>query len=185
MPHGDGAHASFVIEQQNIVWGKFDGFSWIRCSGKGNFLSSPAVKECAEHCLKEGERCMIIDLEACTGMDSTFMGMLAGLAMRLTKQLGGGRLEIAGADEKNTSSLEDLGLDAFMEINPCAAVWSGKLGEVRSSLQVWCVPAVGGKERGMQVLEAHKTLSAVNQENARKFESVVQILEKELGPESR
>lgn len=185
MPHGYGAHASFVSEQQNIAWGKFDGFSWIRCSGKGNFLSSPAVKQCAEHCLKEGARCIVIDLEACTGMDSTFMGMLAGLAMRLTKQVGGGRLEIAGADEKNTNSLEDLGLDAFMEINPCAAVWFDKTGEIRSALQVWCGNPIGIKERGKEVLEAHKTLSAANQENARKFESVVQLLEKELGPDVR
>lgn len=174
-----------MTEQSDIDWGKFDGFSWIRCSGKGSFLSSPAVKQCAEHLLQGGARCIVIDLHQCTGMDSTFMGMLAGLAMRLTKQTGGGRLEIAGANEKNSNSLEDLGLDAFMEINPEGALWNGQTDSIRARLQHWTGHSLGIRERSQEVLEAHKILSAANQDNAKKFESVVQLLENELGTESR
>jgi anti-sigma B factor antagonist len=174
-----------VTEQSDIDWGKFDGFSWIRCSGKGNFISSPAVKQCAEHCLQGGARCIVIDLDVCTGMDSTFMGMLAGLAMRLTKQTGGGRLEIAGANEKNSNSLEDLGLDAFMEINPCGALWNPQIEAIRTQLHRWTGHPLGIRERSQEVLEAHQILSAANEENAKKFENVVQLLEKELGSESR
>jgi len=147
-------------------------------------MISPAVKQCAEHCLGAGERCMVIDLHTCSGMDSTFMGMLAGLAMRLTKQAGGGRLEIAGASEKNVSSLEDLGLDAFMEINPATASWSTRMDEIRGQLAPWNAAAIPPRERSREVLEAHKTLSAANEENAQKFETVVSLLEKELGTQS-
>ena len=175
----------FVTEQSDIDWGKFDGFSWIRCGGKGNFLSSPAVKQCADYCLQGGERCIVIDLQPCTGMDSTFMGMLAGLAMRLTKQIGGGRLEVAGASEKNIGSLEDLGLDAFMEINPSGALWNQRIGEIRADLERWHGVTPTLRERSKEVLEAHKTLSAANEDNAKKFETVVQLLEKELGSEAR
>lgn len=174
-----------MTEQSDIDWGKFDGFSWIRCSGKGNFLSSPALKQCAEHCLQAGERCLVIDLHQCSGMDSTFMGMLAGLAMRITKQTGGGRLEIAGAAEKNVNSLEDLGLDAFMEINPGSATWSGREESIRGTLSCWKAQALNSRERGQEVLEAHKILSAANEENAQKFESVVQLLENELGTQTK
>jgi anti-anti-sigma regulatory factor len=170
-----------VSESSQIDWGKFDGFSWIRCSGKGNFMSSPAVKQCAERCLQEGERCMVIDLHLCTGMDSTFMGMLAGLAMRLTKQTGGGRLEIAGASEKNVVSLEDLGLNALMEINPGSAPWLATVESIRVQLQPWTGASLNARERSKEVLEAHKILSSANEENAGKFENVVQLLEKELG----
>jgi anti-anti-sigma regulatory factor len=174
-----------VTEQSDIDWGKFDGFSWIRCSGKGNFLSSPSVKKSAEHCLELGERCLVIDLHQCSGMDSTFMGMLAGLAMRITKQPGGGRLEIAGAAERNINSLEDLGLDAFMEINPDSAAWCGREETIRGSLSAWKVPNLNSRERGQEVLEAHKILAAANEDNAQKFESVVQLLENELGTQTK
>lgn len=176
---------SFVTEQSDINWGKFDSYSWIRCSGKGSFLTSPAVKQCADRCLQEGARCIVIDLDQCTGMDSTFMGMLAGLAMRLTKQTGGGRLEIAGANEKNSNSLEDLGLDAFMEINPPGALWNAQIDTIRTQLHRWSGPSLGSRERSQEVLEAHKILAVTNEDNAKKFDAVVQLLEKELGTESR
>ena len=171
-----------MTDCSEIYFRKLDHFSWIRCVGKGNFLNSAALKECAEKCLLAGERCIVVDLEACTGMDSTFMGMLAGLAMRLTKQNGGGRLEIAYAGEKNLQSLEDLGLDALIEINPSSALWQGKGEVIRSELQPWVKGGkVTARERGEHVLETHKILSAASEENAKKFESVVNLLEKELG----
>jgi len=175
---------SFVSESSHIDWGKFDGYSWIRCAGKGNFMSSPAVKQCAERSLQDGERCVVIDLHLCTGMDSTFMGMLAGLAIRLSKQSDGGRLEIAGAAEKNVASLEDLGLNALMEINPTEAPWATALEEIRTQLQPWTGAVLNMRERSQEVLEAHKILSATNQDNAEKFDNVVQLLEKELGSTS-
>lgn len=147
-------------------------------------MSSPAVKQCAERCLQEGERCVVIDLHSCTGMDSTFMGMLAGLAMRLTKQSDGGRLEIAGASEKNLASLEDLGLNALMEINPGSAPWLVAVESIRGHLQPWTGASLNPRERSQEVLEAHKILSSTNEENAGKFENVVQLLEKELGSSS-
>lgn len=113
------------------------------------------------------------------------MGMLAGLAMRITKQTGGGRLEIAGAAEKNVNSLEDLGLDAFMEINPDSALWSGQKESIRGTLAPWKAQKLNPRERGQEVLEAHKILSAANEENAQKFESVVQLLESELGAQTK
>lgn len=147
-------------------------------------MSSPAVKQCAEHCLQQGERCVVIDLHLCSGMDSTFMGMLAGLSMRLTKQTGGGRLEIAGASQKNVASLEDLGLNALMEINPGSAAWLAAVESIRGHLQPWTGASLNARERSQEVLEAHKILSATNEDNAGKFENVVQLLEKELGETS-
>jgi anti-anti-sigma regulatory factor len=172
-----------VTPDSDIDWAKFEDFSWIRCSGKGNFLTSPHVKACAEHCLAHGARCIVVDLSACSGMDSTFMGMLAGLAMRLTKQTGGGRLEIADSGEKNLASLEDLGLDAFMEINPSGALWNSCKEEIRSKLDPWAKEPTSLHDRGKLVLEAHKTLSATSAENAKKFENVVNLLEKEIKPD--
>lgn len=109
------------------------------------------------------------------------MGTLTGLALRLVKQKGGGRMEIASANEKNTTSLEDLGLDAFMEINPTTASWQRILPEVRMQLRAWdSMTRLSARQRGEQVLEAHKNLTAANDSNAQKFGLVLEILENEL-----
>mgnify|MGYP003889460409 CR=1 FL=1 len=78
-----------------ISVGVFDGFSWIRCEGKGSFLNSSILKSFADQRLAAGERSLVVDLSACTGMDSTFMGTLAGIAARLSALDEGGTLQIA------------------------------------------------------------------------------------------
>lgn len=167
-----------------IKVGKFEGFSWIRCEGKGSFLNSPAVKEFGESRIKRGELCLVVDLEACTGMDSTFMGTLAGLASRLAEK--GGALNVAGADERGRRSLEDLGLDFLMEINPEKAEWRDVEDKARDLLK----PKVAGMTAGTQlhtrhILEAHEILSEANESNRKKFSGVVGILENELAEKAK
>lgn len=162
-----------------IKVGKFEGFSWIRCEGKGSFLNSPAVKEFGESRITNGELCLVVDLEACTGMDSTFMGTLAGLANRLTEK--GGALEIADADEKNQNSLEDLGLDFLMAIHPKQAAWMGLENKVRDLLKLKVAGMTAGTVlHTRHILEAHKILSDTNEGNRQKFSGVMETLTSEL-----
>lgn len=132
--------------------------------------------------IANGERCLVVDLGACTGMDSTFMGTLAGMAARLSV-IEGGTLQIADASERNRRSLEDLGLDFLLEIDPPSADWRGRMDEVRKSLKP---PRAGTAQvQARHVLEAHQVLSQTNESNARKFSSVVNLLEAELAEEPR
>jgi hypothetical protein len=89
-------------------------------------------------------------------------------------------LQIAGASERNVQSLEDLGLDALMDINPEQTTGQFPVGEIRDQLQPWKSDGVSGEQRSRMVLEAHQILSATNEENARRFEAVVQLLEKDV-----
>lgn len=169
-----------------ILVGVFDGFTWIRCEGKGSFVTSPVMKECAELRIAAGERCLVIDLEACTGMDSTFMGQLASFSARLSKLGAIGGVQIAGAGERNRNSLEDLGLDCLLEIDPPAALWRGHAAEVRATLEPYQLGHPQGMlDRAKHVLESHKILAAANEDNARKFAGVVGILEKEVAEGER
>lgn len=163
-----------------ILIGIFDGFSWIRCDGKGSFINSPAVKEFGDERIAAGERCLVVDLQACTGMDSTFMGTLAGMAARLGAK-DGGALQVVDAGSRNRRSLEDLGLDFMMDIDPPEAVWRGKVDASREKLK--CSKTgepLGSLQRTIHVLEAHQTLADANDKNARVFSNVVSMLEDEL-----
>ncbi len=169
-----------VSADNPISVGVFDGFSWIRCEGKGSFLNSPAIKAFGDVRIAAGEHRLVVDLAGCTGMDSTFMGTLAGMAARLST-LEGGVLQIAEPGVRNRRSLEDLGLDFLMEIDPPSAVWRGRVDEIRKELKE---PDTGGPvgqlQRTRHVLEAHQTLSDVNEKNAREFAGVVNMLESDL-----
>jgi hypothetical protein len=124
---------------------------------------------------------LVVDLEGCTGMDSTFMGTLAGLAMKMSKA-GDGVLQVAGADERNRRSLEDLGLDFILQIEPEDAPWRARLDDVRRSLE----PVNGddtsqsSQQRASHVLEAHQLLSSTSDDNRDRFRGVIDVLEAEL-----
>ena len=163
-----------------ISVGIFDGFSWIRCDGKGSFLNSPLMKAFGDERIAAGERYLTVDLGGCTGMDSTFMGTLAGMASRLGAQ-GGGGLQIADAGPRNKRSLEDLGLDFLMDIDPPEAIWRRNIEQIRTQLAPpQSLAAPGQIQRAMHVLEAHQILSEANDKNAKIFSNVVTMLEGEL-----
>jgi anti-anti-sigma regulatory factor len=169
-----------VTTECPVFTGIFDGFSWIRCEGKGSFLNSPSLKAFGVERIAAGDRCLVVDLEACTGMDSTFMGTLAGLATRLSAQ-DGGVLQIADAGQRNRHSLEDLGLDFLIQIDPEEAAWRKDIQTIRSQL-VSSNPAgpQGNLHKAVHVLEAHKVLSETNEKNLRTFSTVVTLLESEV-----
>lgn len=169
-----------MITECPILVGVHDGFSWIRCEGKGSFLNSPALKGFGVERIAAGERLLVVDLEACSGMDSTFMGTLAGLATRLAAK-NSGALQIADAGARNRHSLEDLGLDFLIEIDPPEAPWRGSASIIRAGLQPPLPPgSLGGIQHTKHVLEAHQILAAANEKNQRSFSSVVTLLESEL-----
>jgi len=173
--------ASPEIVESLVSAGIFDGFTWIRCEGKGSFRSSPLLKRFGESRVGAGEKTLVVDLDGCTGMDSTFMGTLAGLANQLARK-GGGVLQVVGADERNRRSLEDLGLDLLVDIEPEHAVWRDRIAEVRKGL----VPVDGGEfpasnqDRARHVLEAHRTLAETSEENKERFRGVLEVLEGEV-----
>lgn len=139
------------------------------------------LKRFGEARVSEGDEVLVVDLEGCTGMDSTFMGTLAGLAMKLSKA-GDGVLQVAGAGERNRRSLEDLGLDFILQIEPEGAPWQGRVAEIRSSLDPVTGDDTGAtnEQRAGHVLEAHRLLSSTSDDNRDRFRGVIDVLEAEL-----
>ena len=60
---------------------------WVKVEGKGSFLNSGNFKEFARQMVERGYREFVVDLDKCAMLDSTFMGTMAGVALRL-KELG-------------------------------------------------------------------------------------------------
>lgn len=138
------------------------------------------MKAFGDERIAAGEVCLVVDLGGCSGMDSTFMGTLAGMAARLSS-LDGGVLQIADSGTRNRRSLEDLGLDFLLEIDPPAAPWRGNMDSIRGSLKPPQASNIASSlQRTQHVLEAHQTLMETNDHNACEFSNVVKLLETEL-----
>ena len=83
--------------------------------GKGSFLNSGNLKEFAREMLDRGYREFVVDLADCAMMDSTFMGTMASVALRL-KELGHGHLHIVHCGNRSQELLSGLGLDQIFDI---------------------------------------------------------------------
>lgn len=138
------------------------------------------MKEFGDSRIAAGEKCLVVDLGECSGMDSTFMGTLAGMAARLSVHPDG-VLHIADPGSRNRRSLEDLGLDFLMEIDPPCAAWRGSIDTVRETLsRPGGLPPITPIERTKMVLEAHQELASQSEKNAQTFSQVVKMLESDL-----
>jgi anti-anti-sigma factor len=141
---------------------------WIRIEGRGSFQNSPALKDFSRRMIEEGRRHFIVDLKNCTVMDSTFMGTLAGLAIRL-RETGAGELWVVNRNERNAELLAGLGLDPLFSDKPLPSLQA-----------VDCRQAVhhpGDKAATREAMhEAHAACIAVDPRNADKFKDVIEHL---------
>ena len=166
-----------VIPQPAILVGTANKAVWVRVEGKGSFLNSTGLKEFAKEMTNRGFREFVVDLKNCPVMDSTFMGTLAGIALRL-RELGQGQLRVVRLNERNQDLLANLGLDQLFTIEPEA---EAPLIDQAASAPKALEPSTTDKTAQVQtMLEAHEACVAANPENAAKFKDVLEYLKHDL-----
>ena len=154
---------------------------WVKVAGKGSFLNSGSFKEFAREMVDRGYREFVVDLANCVMMDSTFMGTMAGVALRL-KELGRGHLYVVHCGERSRELLSGLGLDQIFNIysdgdTAPACELLNRQGVVRSAED-----QKGKQARTM--LEAHEALCAAAPENLPRFKDVLDYLKQDLHHEA-
>jgi anti-anti-sigma factor len=115
-----------------------------------------------------------VDLSACTGMDSTFMGVMVGCSQQLVKS--GGRLIIVNPTEHNLRLLHMLGVSAVL---PVLATLRPQTKGSNSSI---CRPPRRSRplQRAELVKRAHQNLVALTESNHAKFTPFLTALEADL-----
>jgi anti-anti-sigma factor len=154
---------------------------WVKVEGKGNFLNSGNLKEFAREMVNRGYREFVIDLENCAMMDSTFMGTMAGVALRL-KELGHGHLYVVHCGSRSRELLQGLGLDQIFSIhsNGATAPECEKIEESAKSESA----EEQKKEQAGTMLEAHEALCQAAPENLLRFKDVLDYLKQDLHQET-
>ena len=154
---------------------------WVRVEGKGSFLNSGNLKEFAREMLDRGYREFIVDLADCAMMDSTFMGTMAGVALRL-KELGHGHLHVVHCGNRSQELLSGLGLDQIFDIHANGA----RAPECEAFKSVARDQSQEGKkqEQTETMLKAHEALCEAVPENLFRFKDVLDYLKQDLHHET-
>src|SRR5580698_7201420 len=86
----------------------------IKIVGRANFTASIDFKALVNELCLQGYTCYILDLTECLLMDSTFLGVMAGLALKLREPAyrngHDNVIELLNPNARNLESLESLGV---------------------------------------------------------------------------
>jgi hypothetical protein len=120
----------------------------------------------------------VIDFQQCSGMDSTFLGILAGLGIKLMKMDPPGSVVLCRLGNRNRELVRNLGLHRLLTLDEGdrepgsesaegleAVEESGKLSEV---------------ENARLVLQAHENLVEIDASNKTKFQDVISFLKNQM-----
>jgi anti-anti-sigma regulatory factor len=144
----------------------------VRVLGRATFKISQGLGEFGSRAIKEGAARMVIELSACQGLDSTFMGVLAMLGLEAR---GRTQLVVVNASEQHRRLLAGIGvarLFAFAQEPVPATDWR--------SLCEAAAGAVRSAQVAGVVLAAHQTLMELDPANVPVFKDVVQYLKEDL-----
>ncbi len=168
--------------QSSILVGVNGPAVWVRVEGRGSFLNSGNLKEFAQEMVNRGYREFVVDLQHCAMMDSTFMGTMAGVALRL-RELGHGHLRIVHCGQRSHDLLSGLGLDQILTIqsNGSSAPECQSIEKEEPKAQD---PSTAKAEQAQTMIEAHEALCEAAPENFTRFKDVLDYLKQDLHHET-
>ena len=143
----------------------------IRIQGRASFANSGSLLEFIGEMIGQGRRRFVVDFSGCTGMDSTFLGVLAGLALDLRKSDPKGTVVFCRLGDRNLELIRNLGLHrlATVDMGDDLIAPEGATESLESTKK-------DEVETARICLEAHENLVEVDQANQEKFQDVLVFL---------
>ena len=146
---------------------------YAKVSGLGNMHNCMTFQDFCTVLLDAGYERVVVDLGQCTGMDSTFLGVLAGMATHIEDRKGP-MVVIINSSPENIETLDDVGLTNFIEIRP-GAIEVPQLETYRIDDDT-----VSDVDRVEFIKEAHERLVAIDERNQKTFGPMIQAMTADL-----
>lgn len=149
------------------------GVAYVRVHGRGTFKIAPGLKQFGMAAMEQGCTRLLVEMGDCLGMDSTFMGVLAGLAVCLKKK--DGEIVLRHLSEKNVFLVKILGLSHLVNVE--------QGGVIDPIMPAGSRVLVAGTDKEMitqTMITAHETLVEVSPDNIVKFKEVLAFLKEDL-----
>jgi anti-anti-sigma regulatory factor len=140
-------------------------------NGRASYLNAAPLDPFFKKLLLQGRRNFILDFTRCTGMDSTFLGIIAGAAMEARKSQPPGKLCLMGLSPRNLELVRNLGLHRVLSVD------CGDFPMDFSPAQARVLPAPDQELANARlILKAHENLVAADESNRGKFQDVLTFL---------
>ena len=163
---------------KGISVGCLDNRVYVRVAGRGTFQNSQPLRQFALEKIDQRQEEFIIDLGPCQGMDSTFLGVLAGIGLRLRQSGRVASIHVVNISPHNMELLQTLGLDRLFRIDgdaptPLSDADYRKLPD--TDLAMLTHPPDKDTTNDLMI-EAHDNLVRADQRNAPKFKELNRFL---------
>jgi anti-sigma B factor antagonist len=155
----------------------FDRLVCIKIDGRADFTSSLDLKKLLTELWQRGYTHFVFDVCQCKMMDSTFLGMLAGVALNISNGHDpdeAHRLKLLNPCASLCNVLENLGIAHLFKILENSQPLTDKyepLSKMESSTPV---------ELARTCLDAHLILMSMKPENVAKFKDVAQFMAEDV-----
>lgn len=151
---------------------------YVRAQGLASMRNAQILDAFLRGELESGADLVCVDLSACTGMDSTFMGLLVGIAGGMAA--GGGKLVIINPTEAGLRLLTMLGVTEVVPVVDGCVLPDLAFVELLEGGR-----GAGSVARMDMVRRAHVSLVAINEANKAKFAAFLAALEADLSRQQR
>ncbi len=140
----------------------------LRIEGRASYLNCGPISKLFKVLIGKGKRELDIDFSECGGMDSTFLGILAGAALEYRRLEPAGAVRLLNLNKRNLQLIQNLGLHCILEICDEKQEACSSDGDYRA--------AAGSPANREQICAAHETLVEIDPNNAQQFKEVLQFL---------
>lgn len=153
-----------------ILAASHDGAYVIRLEGDVRLTLCTTIDEYFQRMFDDAEFASVwVDLCEAEGIDSTTLGLLAKLALRVKEQFGF-QPAIYSCDPGINRLLKSMGFQRLFELHEEACSNPDSISEI---------PTVNGSEEAVKakVIEAHRVLMGISDENRARFKDLMAALE--------
>lgn len=161
-----------------ILVARVDETVCIKLEGRANFATSIDFKRLINETHEDGAKRFVINLSSCQIMDSTFLGMLAGVGRRISSEdlpSAERPIELLNPTERVSDLIDNLGVSDLFHIVHCEEARPTEYNESYESGE-----ETSKLDMSRNCLEAHQILMDHNPDNVAKFTDVAKYFEAEV-----
>ena len=149
---------------------------FVLITGRANFQNCSPLRTFFRRMFDDGVGEFQLDFSDCQGMDSTFLGILAGAAIEARRTEPSGDIQLSGLTERNLELVKSLGLERIVTLIEEAV---SEIGSEPGSVQQLALEAQTEKQKKDMLLSAHEDLVKIDKSNESKFQDLLNFLKNE------
>ena len=166
--------------QTPLMVGHGESIIVIRMTGRITSKEGSCFRDVLDQSIGEKGTLVVLDMAACTGIDSTTLGIIASKTQEHFKRVGE-HLTVINTPDKLSESLHEFGLGNYLQLfkrGACPDSILQRALSCDSTAEAIETQPMDVEERNEIMLEAHEKLAGLSESNRLQFEDVLTFLRK-------